>query len=231
MKYFLIIGLVLAMTISGWTAGEGQDDFATLGDYFNSFTAKIISYTPNLWRLDADSSNIRQAFNDVMVDVSKLAGATQRVDTIVMDSTFWYNLPSDYQSVVAVAINDPTGGGEYGLDSIIFSDRGKNTLVGEEHPKYYTIFARQIYFDRNNYLEDSVWVYYNAYSKVLSANADTSNISMFYFNVVVDEAIINFYSGRVGSAVPQILALADKRLVQIYKSLNVEYRSITPDVR
>jgi len=166
-----------------------------------------------------------------MLEVSKLPRATESVDTIVMDSSFWYALNSDFQMVNWVSYVDPSGSGELGLDSIILGDIGKNTTVGSDHPKYYTIWGRQIYFDRNNYLLDTMYVYYNAYSAQLDSLDSLSNVSKYYFNIVVDQAILFFYAGRVGAAVPQIIAEAEKRLAKEYAALGLEYKSITPDIR
>lgn len=230
---FTIVLICAVMMLAGfaYAGGEGQDDTTIRSDYTDAFQARIFSYTPNLWRIDGDSSEIIQALNDALLEVSKLARATERVDTIVMDSTLWYGLADDFQKVSRVAIKDPTGPGEVGLDSIWGVDIGQNTVAGTGPPKYYTIWNRQIYFDRNNYLLDTVWVYYNAYSANLDLDTTTSNVSKYYFNIVVDEAILNFYGGRVGTAVPQILALADRRLISEYAKLGIQYKSITPDVR
>jgi len=212
-----VILLFLAMT--GLAMAGGQSDTTTLNNYLDAFTARVISYTPNLYRLDSDSSEIKRAINDAMLEVSKLPRATESVDTIVMDSSFWYALNSDFQMVNWVSYVDPSGSGELGLDSIILGDIGKNTTV------------RQIYFDRNNYLLDTMYVYYNAYSAQLDSLDSLSNVSKYYFNIVVDQAILFFYAGRVGAAVPQIIAEAEKRLAKEYAALGLEYKSITPDIR
>jgi hypothetical protein len=233
MKIKIVILFLLLISGIAHATGEGvgQNDTTTLDDYLNSFTARIISYNPNLWRLDADSSEIKQAFNDAMLEVSKLSGATEWADSIFMDSSFWYDLPADFQSMARVSIMNPLGPGEVGLDSIIIGDIGKNTLVGEDRPKYYTIWNRRIYFDINNYLMDTVFIYYNAYPTKLDTLGAISNVSKYYFNIVVDEAILNFYSGRTGAAVSQILALAERRLAKEYAKMGVEHKSITPEVR
>lgn len=212
-----------------WASGDSDSTY--LDDYINSFEARVISYTPNLWRLDADSSNIIRAINDAMKVVDKLRGATEAIDTIIMDSSFWYDLNDDFQSVNNVTIEDPKSPGETSIDSIIMGDIGKNTSTGSAHVKYYTIWNRQIYFDRNNFLTDTLYIYYNAYAKSLSKTDTLSNVSRYYFNIIVDHAILFFYTGRVGAAVPQILALADKRLVKNYADMKIPYTLITPDVR
>jgi hypothetical protein len=221
----------MAMAGFAYADGVGQNDTTYSIDYISSFHARIVSYSPNLWRIDADTSEIRQAFDDAMLIVSKLEGATERKDTVVMDSSLWYNLPTDFQLIARVSYKDPSGVGEIGLEGILLDDIGKNTMVGTDHPRYYAVWNRQVYFDRNNYLLDTMYVYYNAYSANLASDSVISNVSKRYFNIVVDQAILLFYSGRVGTVVPQILALADKRLAEEYARLGIEYKSITPDVR
>lgn len=231
MKIKLILLCLMLMVSSAYATGAGDNDTTTLTDYITSFQARIISYSPNLWRLDSDSSEIEQAIFDAMLEVSKFPGATQRVDTTVMDSSLWYALPSDFQSMARVAYKDPSGAGEVGVDSILFTKIGRNTVSGSDHPMYYTVWSRNIYFDRNNYLLDTMYIYYNAYPATLDSLLAISNISKYYFNIVVDEAILLFYSGRVGTAVPQIMAQADRRLAREYAKLGIARESITPDVR
>jgi hypothetical protein len=233
MKIKIVILFLLLISGIAYATGEGvgQNDTTTLDDYLNSFTARVISYNPNIWKIDGDSSEVKRAINDALLEVSKLPGATEWADSIFMDSSFWYDLPEDFQSMARVSYKDPSGPGEAGIDSIIFSDIGKNTLPGEDHPKHYTIWGRKIYFDRNNYLKDTVFIYYNAYSTQIDTLGAISNVSKYYYNIIVDEAILNFYSGRVGSAVPQILALAERRLAKEYAKLGIVRESITPEVR
>jgi hypothetical protein len=228
MKLKVII-LLLAFSVGAYAAGDSDSTY--LSDYISSFQARVISYTPNLWRLDSDSSGIIQAINDAMKDVAKFPRATQSKDTIVMDSSYWYDLPSDFQSMARVSYVDPSGPGELGLDSIIFSDIGKNTTVKDSHPRFYTLWNRRIYFDRNNYNNDTTFVYYNAYAKTLNASDTLSNVSRYFFNIIVDQAILYFYAGRVGPAVPTLMAEAEKRLAAEYAKLGIKEESITPGVQ
>ena len=231
MKAPIIVILIMAMTGFAFADGAGQNDTTYSVDEISSFHTRVISYSPNLWRLDGDSSEIRQAFDDARLQVSKLAGATERKDTVVMDSSLWYDLSEDYQIVTRVAYNDPSGAGEIGLVRILHDDIGKNTEASTDHPEFYVVYNRQIYFDRNNYKLDDMYVYYSAYSANLASDSAISNVSKRFFNIVVDEAILLFYGGRVGAAVPQILLLANRRLDAEYGRLNIPRESITPDVR
>jgi hypothetical protein len=223
--------LILAWTTAAIAGGAGQNDTTYGVDYLSSFHARIFSYTPNLYTLDADSSELWQSINDALLEVWKFAGATERKDTIAMDSSLWYALASDFGEVARVAYIDPAGAGEIGLDSIGFNDLGKNTTVGTDHPKYYTIWSREIYFDRNNYLEDTMFVYYNSYPAKITGDSTISNVSKAFHNIVVDQAILFFYSGRVGASVPQITAEAKERLAFEYAKMGIKYESITPEVR
>lgn len=231
MKITIVVAMIMTMAGFAYAGGAGQDDTTTRADYTASFQARIFSFSPNLWRLDGDSSEIIRSLDDALFTVSKLVGATERVDTILMDSTLWYDLAADFQRVNRVTIRDPSGPGEVGLDGIEGNDIGRNTVVSTDPPQFYTIWNRQIYFDRNNYLLDSVWVYYNAYPVVMALDTTTSNVSKYFHNIVVDHAILNFYGGRVGAAVPQILALARQRLTEEYANMGIVYKPITPDVR
>lgn len=228
MKKIFVVILVLAGVTNLFA---GQNDTTYCVNYIASFHTRIYSYNPNLYTIDSDTSNIRQALNDAMLEVWKFPGATEQKDTIVMDSSLWFNLASDFGRIIRVAYIDPRGPGEVGIDSIGLNDIGNNTTPGSDHPKFYTVWNRQIYFDRNNYLADTMLIYYQAYPVKMTGDSTISNVSKRFYNIVVDQAILFFYSGRVGAAVPQITAEAEKRLAYEYARLGIKYESITPEVR
>ena len=112
----------MASTVYATGEGIGAGDTTTLGDYLASFETRISSYSPSIYRMDSDSSNVKQSVNDAMLEVSRLPGATEWADSIFMDSSLWYALPVDFGTMARVSYKDPEGHGEVGIDSIIFSN-------------------------------------------------------------------------------------------------------------
>jgi len=229
----LIALLVLILAVSSW-GQTGQSDTTTLEDYIASFFSRSMSGYTTPWDLDADSSNVRQAINDALLDISTnpiLEDATSGRDTIVTDSSRWYDLPVDYFDATWVSFADPTKNGEIGLELIRKSEIGKKTNAAALHPKFYAIDHRQIYFDPDNAADDTVFVYYRPYSAQLDTNGAVSNVVKKYKTLVVDLAIINFFSGRSGADVGLIIANAEKRIAITAVKLGIEPKSVLPDIK
>jgi hypothetical protein len=232
-KLILLLVLILAV---GAYAQTGQSDTTTLHDYMVSFLSRSMSGYTTPWDLDPDSSNIRQAINDALLDISTnpvLGDATSGRDTVVIDTPTarWYDLPEDFFELTWASMADPTKNGEIGLEEIQKKDIGKKTSGAGQHPKYYVIDGRQIYFDPNNSNADTVFIYYRPYSTTLADTDSVSNVVKKYKTLAVDMAIINFFSGRSGGDVARIIANAKDRIAITAAKLGIKPESVVPDVK
>jgi hypothetical protein len=228
----LITLLVLTLAVSSW-GQTGQSDTTTLSDYITSFFARSMSGYTTPWDLDPDSSNVKQAINDALLDISTnpvLSDATCGYDTIITDSSSWYALPTDFFDVTWVSIADPSKKGEIGLSEETKKDIGKSTSGTANHIKFYVIDGQRIYFDPNNAV-DTVYVYYRPYSANLTSDSSVSNVMKKYKTLAVDFAIINFFSGRTGSDVSVIIKNATDRIAITAAKLGVKPESILPNVK
>jgi hypothetical protein len=230
----LIVLLVMLLAISA-SAQTGQSDTTTLQDYIASFMSRSMSGYTTPWDLDPDSSNIRQAINDALLDISTnpvLEDATVSYDSIITsDTARWYALPVDFFSATWVSIADPTKNGEIGLEEIRKSEIGKKTSGGATHIKYYVVDGQRIYFDPNNVIGDTVFVYYRSFAAQLDTNEAISNVTKKYKTLAVDMAIINFFSGRSGGDVARIIANAKDRIAITAAKLGIKPESVLPDVK
>jgi hypothetical protein len=231
-KLSILILAVLTLPIT--LMAQGQSDTTILSDYIASFFSRSMSGYSTPWDLDPDSSNVKQAINDALLLIAthpQLEDATEAVDTIVTDSSKWYNLPSDFMGETWVSIADPTKNGEIGLTAILKSDIGHKTTSEDKHPRYYAIFAKKIFLDPNNTTGDTVNIYYRPYSAKLTTDSSISNVSKKYFNLAVDLAIVDFFSGRTGADVANVLGLANGRIAAEVAALGIKPESILPNIK
>lgn len=239
----LILILLLSMTISAFASDRaGRPNVTTGGDMLTQLFKEVFP-NYNQPQKSLDTTTAFNFLNSSTLNASKVLKCVERDTVILMIAdTEWYNLPSDFYEIPAdmsefgvVAIGKGTGF-EIGMKlmSIFQIGAERPTASSDEIPTNYLIRKYQIHVEPANNSNDSVRVYYAAYSNVLDSVQDTTNIDKQYIDYVILLAAEKFLRGanwgNMQSYANSRLLVVQANLAEEEKRLGITRRSIVEDM-
>jgi len=191
-RYIIPLLLLLLISSAGATDRAGQANVTTGGDMLGQLYKELfpdVSTPYTILDTTTGLALISAATLDVSVDPG--LNAVQRDTTIdVVTGTEWYALPSDFYEI-------PAGVPEFGVTAIPEDEALETGMeimsvgaIGQYRddtgiPLHFLVRKNRLHIEPTNNTGDTVRVYYAAYSNVIDAVTDTTNIDKRYINYVV----------------------------------------------
>ena len=229
MRKIVLVALMglLMFQVSPAADVVGDSNLVLVSDMITEVYYEVAAYTTTPYKI-ADTTFVINRLNWGAKTVAQDFMAVERDTTItVVAGTENYAVPSDFMAIRWVGAK-PTGTNlETGMKLIAGNEVGAHRDA-KGIPRFYLENKRQIHVEPTNTSGDSIIVHYAAYSNVLDATTDSTNLDRTYETLIVlraSESILRGKQPQQGTIQKALLDDITARKVEEERKLGLQAQS------